>query len=266
MGLTISPDQDHWTEQQLASIGDCIIGDPRQATAPMLDQFLHVCQHTGLDPWARQIYLRVQSGRASMQTSIDGLRLVAQRAAHADGYRLSYQPTEWCGPDGAWRDVWLSDEPPAAARITVTIGDAAYPAVARWAEYGSDRGLWKSMPALMLGKVAEALALRRSCPADLSGLYTHEEMAQAEHGARGRATAQPRQDRPSAGHRIDWSPISAAMEAGVTREQILAAAGVLLGLDGPAESLSQLTNQGQVQAVADSLTPPPAEDTPKEGQ
>lgn len=265
MSLTITPDQDHWTEQQLAAIGDCIIGDPRQATAPMLDQLLHVCQHTGLDPWARQIYLRVQSGRASMQTSIDGLRLVAQRAARADGARLSYRPTEWCGPDGQWRDIWLADEPPAAARLTVTIGDASYPAVARWAEYGSDRGMWRKMPALMLGKVAEALALRRSCPADLSGLYTHEEMAQAETAPRGRATARPSQDRPSV-HKIDWRPITAAMEAGATREQVLAAAGVILGLDGPAESLAQLTEQEQVQAVADSLTQPLTEDAPKEDQ
>ena len=265
MSLTITPDQDHWTEQQLAAIGDCIIGDPRQATPPMLDQLLHVCQHTGLDPWARQIYLRVQAGRASMQTSIDGLRLVAQRAARADGGRLSYRPTEWCGPDGQWRDIWLADEPPAAARIIVTIGDAAYPAVARWAEYGSDRGMWRKMPALMLGKVAEALALRRSCPADLSGLYTHEEMAQAEAGPRDHATARPRQDKP-AGRHIDWQPITAAMEAGATREQVLAAAGVLLGLDGPADSLAQLSSQDQVQAVADSLTPPTAEDTPEEDQ
>ena len=266
MSLIITPDQDHWTEQQLAAIGDCIIGDPRQATGPMLDQLLHVCQHTGLDPWARQIYLRVQAGRASMQTSIDGLRLVAQRAARADGGRLSYHPTEWCGPDGAWRDIWLADEPPAAARITITIGDAAYPAVARWAEYGSDRGMWRKMPALMLGKVAEALALRRSCPADLSGLYTHEEMAQAEHVPRGHAAAQPRQGLPAAGHRIDWQPITAAMEAGATREQVLAAAGALLGLDGPAESLAQLTSQDQVQAVADSLTAAPDADDTEEYQ
>ena len=248
MNLDITREQDEWTPQQRSALADCIIGDPRQATPAMLAQLLHVCQRTGLDPWARQIYLRVQAGRASMQTSIDGLRLVAQRAARADGQRLSYGPTEWCGPDGAWRDVWLADEPPAAARLTVTIGDAAYPSVARWAEYGSDRGMWRRMPALMLGKVCEALALRRAVPADLSGLYTADEMAQAD-------TPAP----PAAGHRIDWSPITAAMEAGATREQVLAAAGILLGLDGPADSLAQLTGQGQVQAVADSLTPVPAD-------
>lgn len=258
MTLDITRDQDDWTPQQRAALADCIIGDPRQATPAMLAQLLHVCQRTSLDPWARQIYLRIQAGRASMQTSIDGLRLVAQRAARADGHRISYSPTEWCGPDGAWRDVWLADEPPAAARLTVTIDGACYPAVARWAEYGSDRGMWRRMPALMLGKVCEALALRRAVPADLSALYTADEMAQAD------AIAAPAPPAASAASprrpHLDWQPITAAMEAGATREQVLAAAGVLLGLDGPADSLAALTEQGQVQAVADSLTRRPAAD------
>lgn len=258
MTLDITRDQDDWTPQQRAALADCIIGDPRQATPAMLAQFLHVCQRTGLDPWARQIYLRIQAGRASMQTSIDGLRLVAQRAAHADAHRLSYEPTEWCGPDGAWRDVWLTDEPPAAARLTVTIGDAAYPAVARWAEYGSDRGMWRRMPALMLGKVCEALALRRAVPADLSGLYTADEMAQADTPAPPAQPAAPAAAAPSR-PRLDWQPITAALAAGATREQVLTAAGILLGLDGPADSLADLTEQEQVQAVADSLTPAPAD-------
>ena len=257
MALDITRDQDDWTTQQRSALADCIIGDPRQATPAMLAQFLHVCQRTGLDPWARQIYLRVQAGRASMQTSIDGLRLVAQRAAHADGYRLSYGPTEWCGADGTWRDVWLADEPPAAARLTVSIGGANYPAVARWAEYGGDRGMWRRMPALMLGKVCEALALRRAVPADLSGLYTADEMAQADAPA---APARPAASSASP-HRphLDWQPITDAIAAGATREQVLSAAGLLLGLDGPADSLGQLTEQGQVQAIADSLTPAPAD-------
>lgn len=151
-------------------------------------------QRSGLDPLARQLYLmarkdrKTQRERWSVMTSIDGMRLVAHRAASAKGGMLTQKQPEWAGRDGAWRDVWLAEDEPSAARVTVGIiipgvGVAETVAVAHMSEYrpGKGWGLWGTMPALMLAKCAEALALRRTCPAELSGLYTSDEMAQADN-------------------------------------------------------------------------------------
>ena len=57
-----------------------------------------------------------------------------------------------------------------------------FTASALWMSYypGDTQGyMWRRFPLLMLGKVAEALALRKAFLAQLSGLYIAEEMAQA---------------------------------------------------------------------------------------
>ena len=144
--------------------------------------FLYVAKRTGLDPLNKQIYAiyrwNTKVGRDTMtiQAAIDGMRVVAQRTK---GY---------AGQD----DVVFDDETkkyPNKATVTVyKLMDGqkvSFTASARWNEYvqtdpkGMPLTMWAKMPFLMLGKCAEALALRKAFPNELSGIYTAEEMQQS---------------------------------------------------------------------------------------
>lgn len=155
--------------------------------------FLYQVARTGLDPMARQIYIvgrydrNAQRDKFTTQVGIDGYRLIADRTGLYAGSSdplfdddlTQYQLTKTGRPN------------PTTATITVSKllsngAIATFTATALWDSYfpGDAMGyMWKKFPMLMLSKVAEALALRKAFPAQLSGLMISEEMHQAGESA-----------------------------------------------------------------------------------
>lgn len=146
----------------------------KDCTTAELELFLYQCKRTGLDPLTRQIYAIKRAGKMTIQTSIDGFRVIAERSGN------------YAGQD---EPIWVDDEKGAPTKCTVKVYRFApdgqrYCAgvgVAYFKEYYPFPVLLqKSMPHNMIAKVAEALALRKAFPQDLSGLYTNDEMVQSE--------------------------------------------------------------------------------------
>ncbi|MDY0891847.1 recombinase RecT [Frigoribacterium sp. CFBP9030] len=182
VALPATGDASQWTETEKALVeaAGLVTGpanNKQLAPRPVVEAFLLHARRTGLDPIARQIYCIERGGKWGTQVSIDGARLVAERTKEYRGQT----PTQWTSDGITWVDVWLASENPKAARVGVHREGFIEPlfAVATWDAYSANSPMWRKMGALMLGKCAEMLALRKAFPQDLSGLYSTEEMDQA---------------------------------------------------------------------------------------
>ncbi len=151
--------------------------------------FLYNCQRQGIHP-------------------LDGLLVPISRNDKDEGKRLTFVTTvdllrsraaesnEYAGNDDA-HFVYGQGEYPETATVTVwrnvEMSRCAFTASARWTEYypGDKQGfMWRNKPHVMLGKCAEALALRKAFPKQLAGLYLAEELQ--------RESIQGNQSRPPA--------------------------------------------------------------------
>lgn len=154
-----------------------------------LKLFIQVCKGASLNPFLKQVFLVPRwdsvAGREvrAIQVSIDGFRAIAESSG------------AYAGNDDPIYDGESDIEVPAKAgpakklvvpnKATVTVYKMingqrfGFTATARWTEYypGPKMGFqWHIRPFLMLGKCAEALALRKAFPKLLSGMYASEEM------------------------------------------------------------------------------------------
>lgn len=146
---------------------------------------MEIAKARRLNPLLRQIHFvkrwSAQGFVWAVQVSIDGLRAIAERTGL---YAGQDEPEFIENPDGSLKlckvRVWRKDWPRPAVGI------------AHWDEYvqttkdkqtGKVRPneMWARMRHVMLAKCAEALALRKAFPEDMSGLYTGDEMGQAEN-------------------------------------------------------------------------------------
>lgn len=224
--LTITQDQTDWTQQQVAALKQ--LGVSNDVTQADLAIFLTQSKRTGLDPFSRQIYMigrkqKTANGyetKQTIQVGIDGLRAIAHRVAQQCHEVFSMSDTLWADNSGVWHDVWLSPEPPAAAKVSVKRGGGVFSAVAIFKEYapiynGKLSGMWATKPALMIAKCAEALALRKAFPSDMSGIYTDDEMEKAEDAS----TPIVVETRTQQAETTDRKPPLSTLEQ---REQILA--------------------------------------------
>jgi phage recombination protein Bet len=132
------------------------------------------CQRMGLDPFSRQIYAWRDKGRGRVvfMTSIDGLRLIAERTQNYAGQVGPFV----CGPGGEWVEMglWPAGQKPFAAKVGVRhVRNPDHPTFgyARWDEFARPSlDTWQKMPVHMLCVVAERQALRKMFPNDLQGI------------------------------------------------------------------------------------------------
>lgn len=150
--------------------------------------FKVICNEKGLSPYSKQIYLIERNDKNkgkvySTQTGIDGFRALAERTGK---YAGSSDPIF---DDGLTQYQCIAKKMlnPLTATITVKkiVGGFVcdFTATATWEAYkpAFNDFMWKKMPYLMLSKCAESLALRKAFPDALSGIYTNEEMQQADY-------------------------------------------------------------------------------------
>jgi len=157
----------NYTPEQMKLITDVVA---RGATKDELELFLYRCKKLGLDPLKPgQIYfIKYGNSPGTIIIGIEGFRARAAKTGKLNGIKRGALRGADGSLIGAFAEVYRSDWK-ECAREEVSLS-----------EYSTGKNNWAKMPETMIKKVAEAAALRMAFPDDLGGVYTKEEMEQAE--------------------------------------------------------------------------------------
>jgi phage recombination protein Bet len=151
--------------------------------------FLAVCKRSGLDPFVKQIYAvkrrdwKLGKDVMTVQTSIDGLRLIADRTGcYAPGEKQPFFDYDNQGrlrsatcyvkkqtKDGTWHEFGV---PVLYNEFVQTFRDKNSGEL-------KPTNFWLNMGHNQLLKCSEAQGLRKAFPQELSQIYTSDEMQQA---------------------------------------------------------------------------------------
>lgn len=132
------------------------------ATDADLALFLEICRSRALDPFTKQVHWTSKG----IICGIDGFRAIADRTNRYVPGPTRYELDAKGGLVAAFVTVRK-----LVAGQWFDLEESAY-----LSEYKGGTPIWREKPRVMLAKCAEARALRRAFPADLSGLYAPEEM------------------------------------------------------------------------------------------
>ncbi len=167
------------TEAQVALIKNTVaIG----ATNDELKLFFYECRRRGVHPLDRMIHFvkrgKEDKARATFQAGIDFLRSQAEETGEYRGQeKPEFGPLKKDTQYPEWATITVRRKDPDSGEVYLVS------AIAYWDEYypGELLGfMWRKMPRSQLAKCAEALALRKAFPKKIAGLYSFEEMEQAD--------------------------------------------------------------------------------------
>jgi phage recombination protein Bet len=142
----------------------------KNATDDELELFFYRCKEKGLNPLLPgQIYfVKYGTNPGSVVIGIDGFRTLAQKTGKLSGIKRGVLRNGQGNCVGAWAEVYRSDwKEPAREEVALH-------------EYDTGKAQWAKMKETMIKKVAEVAALRMAFPDEVGGMYSNDEMDQAE--------------------------------------------------------------------------------------